>query len=372
MHVAQSPGSGLMSKLGEVLARVRPEVREQRPYEVGVPTGDISVKLNQNESPLDLPEALKDAVFAGWKEIAFNRYPSEQPNDLAELIASNIGWDPDGIIIGNGSNELTYSLGLTFIATGSRVVLPRPMFSFYERVVHIYGGEVIPVPPLESLGFDTDGINTVIAMTGPSMVVVTSPNNPTGLVVPLTELRTIAEATVGLVLIDEAYIEFSDEPSMLTLLSHYPNVVLLRTFSKAFGLAGSRLGYLVGHPALMREIMKIRPPFMIDRFTSYVAKLLLEHSMLIQDRVRLIRSGTKELIEALQEVEGMQVLAGQANFVTFRPPCDGQKLFSALAERGVLVRNMSGYPELRGFLRVSTGAPAENRRFLKALTGAML
>ena len=361
-----------MTKLGEVLSKVRPEVREQRPYKVGVPTGDISVKLNQNESPFDLPEALKDAVFADWKEIAFNRYPSEQPYDLAQLIASNIGWDPEGIIIGNGSNELTYTVGLTFIETGSSVVLPRPMFSFYERVVHIYGGEVISVAPLETLGFDTEGILAAIQRTGPSMVVITSPNNPTGLVLPLAELRTIAEATAGLVLIDEAYIEFSDEPSMLTLLSHNPNVILLRTFSKAFGLAGSRLGYLVGHPDLMGEIMKIRPPFMIDRFTACVTKLLLEHSQLIQDRVRLIRSGTKGLIEELQEIEGVRVLAGQANFVTFRPPCDGQKLFSALDERGVLVRNMSGYPELKGFLRVSAGAPAENRRFLKALTQAML
>ena len=114
-----------MTKLGEVLSRVRPEVREQRPYKVGVPTGDIAVKLNQNESPFDLPEELKVAVFAGWREIAFNRYPAEQPDDLAELIASNIGWDPEGIIIGNGSNELTYALGMTFIAAGSRVVLPR-------------------------------------------------------------------------------------------------------------------------------------------------------------------------------------------------------------------------------------------------------
>jgi histidinol-phosphate aminotransferase len=361
-----------MTKLDEVLSRVRPEVREQRPYKVGVPTGDISVKLNQNESPFDLPEALKDAVFAGWKEIAFNRYPSEQPYDLAELIASSIGWDPEGIIVGNGSNELTYAVGLTFIKTGSSVVLPRPMFSFYERVVHIYGGEVIPVAPLESLGFDTEGILTAIQRTEPSVVVITSPNNPTGLVLSLAELRTIAEATAGLVLIDEAYIEFSDEPSMLTLLSNYPNVILLRTFSKAFGLAGSRLGYLVGHPAVMGEIMKIRPPFMIDRFTSCVIRLLLEHSQLVQDRVRLIRSSTKGLIEALKEVEGVCVLAGQANFVTFQPPCDGQKVFSALAERGVLVRNMSGYPELRGFLRVSAGTPAENRRFLKALTQAML
>ena len=372
MRVALSLGSGQMNKLGEVLARVRPEVREQHPYKVGVPTGDISVKLNQNESPFDLPEALKDAVFAGWKEIAFNRYPSEQPYDLADLIASNVGWDPEGIIIGNGSNELTYSLGLTFIATRTSVVLPRPMFSFYERVVDIFGGEVIPVAPLQSLGFDTEGILTAIEKTGPSMVVITSPNNPTGLVVPLAELRAIADATAGLVLIDEAYIEFADEPSMLSLLSHYPNVILLRTFSKAFGLAGSRLGYLVGHPALMGEIMKIRPPFMIDRFTAFVTKLLLDHSQLIQDRLELIRSGTKGLIDALKEIEGMRVLAGQANFVTFRPPCDGQKLFSALAERGVLVRNMSGYPELKGFLRVSAGAPAENRRFLKALTDAML
>lgn len=357
-----------MEILDRALSHVKHEVHQQRPYRVGVPSGHITVKLNQNESPFDVPEDLKQTVFAAWKEIAFNRYPAEQPEELVRLIGHTLDWDPEGILIGNGSNELTYTVGLTFISSERRVILPRPMFSFYERVVDIFGGEVVSVPPRKNLQFDTDGILEALHRTKPSMVVITSPNNPTSLGLSLNELRAIADAAPGVVLVDEAYIEFSDEPSMLSVLENYPNTILLRTFSKAFGLAGIRMGYLIAAPELISELLKVRPPFMIDSFSEAAVKVLLEQPILIRDRIASIRSETKILMEALRKIKGMHILTGQANFVTFRPPCDSKKLFKKLAYAGILVRDMSGYPELEGFLRVSTGAPIENRAFLRALT----
>ena len=357
-----------MTIRNRALSQVKGEIQKQHPYKVGVPPGQITAKLNQNESPFDLPDELKETVFEHWKETAFHRYPSEQPDELTKLIADYIDWDSEGIIIGNGSNELTYTLGLTFISLGRKVVLPRPMFSFYERVVDIFGGTVVSITPRDNLQFDTNGILKAIQQAAPSVVVITSPNNPTGLALPLAEIKLIAEAASGLVLIDEAYIEFADEPSMLTALMDYPNVILLRTFSKAFGLAGLRMGYLVGDPALMSEVLKVRPPFMIDRFSIAAVRVLLSQSHLVHDRIAQIRSETKRLIQALRQIKGVRVLAGQANFVTFKVPGNGKELFMKLAESGILVRDMSGYPELRGFLRVSAGTPDENRAFLRALT----
>ena len=360
-----------MSHTNQALDFVNRQVHQLRPYKVGVPPGHITVKLNQNESPLDLPDEVRKEILQEWQNIAFNRYPSEHPDELAGLIADHIGWNGQGILLGNGSNELTFTLGLAFMSSRNRVILPRPMFSFYERVATAYGVEIVSVAPDTSLAFDTTRILSAIRKTNPSMVVITSPNNPTGLVVPLEEVREIADAAPGLVLIDEAYIEFSEEPSILTVLEHYPNVILLRTFSKAFGLAGVRTGYLIGEPGLVSEIRKVRPPFMMDRFSVCTVKQVLLQSHLIRSRTAQIRSQTRGLIQALQEIQGVRVLAGQANFVTFQPPCDSGALFRLLAEAGVLVRDMRGYAELRGFLRVSTGTPAENRIFLQELTKAL-
>lgn len=360
-----------MSRSNRALDHLNRPLHQLRPYKVGVPPGDITVKLNQNESPFDLPDEVRTEILQKWQDIAFNRYPTEHPDELAARIADYIGWDGTGILIGNGSNELAYTLGLAFMSSGKRVVLPRPMFSFYERVATICGGEIVSVPPDTRLAFDTKRLLSAIRETNPSVVIITSPNNPTGLVVPLERIREIADAAPGLVLIDEAYIEFAQEPGILTILEQYPNVILLRTFSKAFGMAGVRIGYLIGEPNLLSEIRKIRPPFMIDRFGVCAVKQVLARPYLIRDRTEEIRSQTKELTQALQQIQGMHVLPGQANFVTFQTPCDSRTLFQMLAAAGVLVRDMNGYAELRGFLRVSTGTPAQNSLFLQELKKAM-
>ena len=360
-----------MTTLNPALDKVKHEVRQQHPYVVGVPSGDIKVKLNQNESPYDLPPDLRRSVLNSWNEVEFNRYPSEQPDELVRSIADYIGWDEKGIIIGNGSNELTYTLGLVFISSGTKVVLPRPMFSFYQRVVHIYGGHIVSVPPREDLGFDIDAIVDAIHRSQPAMVVVTSPNNPTSLALSLDALQLIATSTSGLVLIDEAYVEFADQPSMLDVLEQFPNVILLRTFSKAFGLAGVRIGYLIGAPALISEITKARVPFMVDRFSIHVVQALLSHPRLIQDRIESICSETRQLTYTLKQIKGIRVIEGQANFVLFQPLGNGRKLFKKLASMGILVRDMSGYPELKGYLRVTTGTPDQNTQFIHALTNAI-
>lgn len=352
--------------LDDVLAYIRPAVRAQKPYIVGgVP--DVTVKLNQNESPLDLPPDLKEELAALFMQLPLNRYPNEQPDALREALAAYVGWDADGILIGNGSNELTYTFGLCFIDPETPVVLPRPMFSLYAKMARLFGAALTEVAPREDLSFDVPALLDAVQRTQPALVVLTTPNNPTGLALSLEEIQAVVEATPGFVVVDEAYVEFTEEVSAQTILAAHPNLILLRTFSKACGLAGVRLGYLLAHPAVITEIMKSRLPFMVDRLAEATALALLRRPELIRERTALLKTQRQHLGDALAALDGVEVIPSQANFLLFRTPLELRPLMDHLATLGVLVRDMSGYPELRGFLRVNAGTPDENKAFLVAL-----
>ena len=352
--------------LDDVLHHIRPAVRDRSEYIVDMPAG-IDVKLNQNESPFDLPAGLKQELLDAHQQVQMNRYPSEQPEDLRHALAEYDGVDPDQILVGNGSNEITYTFGLAFLDPGDPVVLPRPMFSLYEKVMRLQEADLTIVPPQDDFGFDADALATAAAETDAVLTILTTPNNPTGLAMTLDELEQVVRASSGFVVIDEAYVEFNPEGTAIDLLERHPNVLILRTLSKGFGLAGARLGYLLAHPAVVTELMKARLPFMVDRFAEQTALAVLRRPGLIEDRVSRIEASITTLTEALQAMEGVEVVPSQANFVIFTTPVPADTLQDRLADRGVLVRNMGGYPELEGYLRVSAGTEEENNAFLDAL-----
>ena len=354
------------TSIDDLLQRIRPAVRERSEYVVDMPEG-ITVKLNQNESPLGLPGDLKQELLDAYAQVEMNRYPSEQPDDLRRALAEYDGVDPDQIIVGNGSNEITYTFGLAFLDPGDPVVLPRPMFSLYEKVMRLQEADLTSVPPRDDFGFDADALAAAAAETDAVLTILTTPNNPTGLALTLGEIEQVVVASSGFVVVDEAYVEFSPEGSAVELLDRHPNVLILRTLSKGFGLAGARLGYLVAHPAVVQELMKARLPFMVDRFAEQTALAVLERPALIEDRVQRIQASITNLTETLRNVDGVKVVPSQANFVIFTTPVPAGVLQDRLADCGVLVRNMGGYPELEGYLRVSAGTEAENNAFLGAL-----
>jgi histidinol-phosphate aminotransferase len=187
----------------------------------------------------------------------------------------------------------------------------------------------------------------------------------------LAEIERVAAASPGVVVVDEAYVEFNSEPSATQLIDEHPNVMVLRTLSKGFGLAGARLGYLIARPPVVRELMKARLPFMVDRFAEQTALSVLERPGLIEERVRRMQVSITELTEALQALDAVEVVPTEANFVIFTTPMPADQLHDRLADRGILVRNMGGYPELEGYLRVNAGTRAENKAFLTALEGTL-
>jgi len=359
-----------LSSIDDVLSLIRPSVRDEHAYIVGAPS-HADVKLNQNESPFDLPVQLKEELAEAFTRIDANRYPAEQPHDLVQALAEFDGVDPDGIIVGNGSNELTYTFGMAFLDPGTPVVMPRPMFSLYEKVARICNADITPVPPREDLTFDAEAIAKAASETGAVMTVVTTPNNPTGLAMTMDEIEHVVRKAPGIVVVDEAYVEFNPEGSAVRLLDEYPNVVILRTLSKGMGLAGVRLGYMIAHPELAHEVMKSRLPFMVDRFSEEIALALLRRPELLEERVAALQQSTQDLVQALGEMSGVEVTPTDANFCIFRTERDADSLQAELLEDGVLVRNMGGYPELPEYLRVSAGTKTENKAFLTALERAL-
>ncbi|HLT46251.1 MAG TPA: aminotransferase class I/II-fold pyridoxal phosphate-dependent enzyme [Rubricoccaceae bacterium] len=351
---------------------IRPEVRAERAYRV--PTdAEAAAKLDQNESPFDLPEALKRTLVEGFAATEWNRYPDDRPHRLIAALAERLGLPTESVIVGRGSNELTHTVGLCLLGRGTPVVLPHPMFALFASVARMHAAEIVGVAPEADLSHDAEAILAAARRADAALTIVTSPNNPTGRVIPFEGLEALAAGAPGFVLFDEAYHEFVEGPTAADLLRRHPNVLVMRTFSKAMGLAGLRLGLLLGAPEVIQEIEKARLPFLVDRLSERAALEVLAHPEWVAERVATLKAERARMERAASAMEGVEVIPGAANFFLMRTPLAPADLVGGLAARSVRVRDVSAYPGLGGdgaapgWVRVSVGAPAENRAFEVAL-----
>jgi len=362
-HRLQAPNRTSDTSLSaEVSQWVVPLVRGQRAYTLEAPT-DVAVKLNQNEAEGDLPSAVKDKVLARYRGLGFHRYASFAPDALVDKIAARDGWRADGTLLGAGSNELLVALFRAVAGLGERVLMPSPCFSIYPLHLALCGADIerLALSPGDDYAFDVDRL--VERARAAKVVLVGSPNNPTGSVLPQAAIRRLLDETQALVIVDEAYREFSPEPDAAPLLSTTSRLALLRTFSKARGMGGLRLGVLLADPGLVTEVRKVLLPYTVSTFTAATAEVVLDEPGLIEGRVRRAVAERARVTTALR-ARGRRVIEGGANFVLMgssRPTDE----FKALLGRGVLVRDTS--PATPGFLRVSIGSAADNDAFLVAL-----
>jgi histidinol-phosphate aminotransferase len=351
---------------------IRPEVRAERAYLVPTEAG-APAKLDQNESPFDLPAPVKRALAGAFAEEDWNRYPDDRPHRLVAALTARYGLPEGSVVVGRGSNELTHSLGLCFFGRGVPVVLPRPMFALFASVARMHAAEIVPVDPRPDLSHDADAIAEAARHSNAALTIVTTPNNPTGQGIPFEGVERIVEAAPGFVLVDEAYAEFVEGPTALDLLGRHPNLLVMRTFSKAMALAGLRLGVLMGAPEVVAEIEKARLPFLVDRLSERVALEVLAHPEWAAEHARALKAERARMERATAAMEGAEVIPGVANFFLLRTPLAPKDLVARLAAGGVRVRDVSMYPGLGGadgkpgWVRVSAGAPAENRAFEAAL-----
>jgi histidinol-phosphate aminotransferase len=351
------------------LQHVKPAVRQIGAYTLA--SRRASMKLNQNENPFDLPEAVKRRVVEQAMARSWSRYPDFDPQELLEKLAAFAGWRADGVLAGNGSNELIEALLLVTVGPGTRVLVPEPTFTLYALMTKILGGELLPAklgPDLEYLPQEL--LSTREALR-PPVTIVCSPNNPTGSFLEPEDVAALCAGHDGLVVIDEAYHEFAGR-SVVPLLADHPNLVVLRTFSKAMGMAGLRVGYLLASPELVREVNKARLPYNLNFFAQMAAIAALEERALLSERVDLLVRERDELYRRLAHVAGVRPYPSRANFILFElEDADPKAVFEEIYQRGVLIRDVSAAPRLSRCLRVSVGSEEENEAFLAALRHAL-
>jgi len=341
---------------------------EEVARELGLAADDI-IKLASNENPLGPSRLAVAAMRRALGEA--NLYPDGNAFYLKQKLAAKLGVTPAHLILGNGSNEILEFVGHTLIAPGTEVVVSQYCFAVYPIVTALFGGKLIVVPA-KAYGHDLDAMRAAIS-PNTRVVFVANPNNPTGTsVCPEVLARFVAAVPENvLIALDEAYIEFFDHPPDLLAsirAGQKPNLLLMRTFSKIYGLAGLRLGYGIGHPDLIAELEKIRQPFNINAIAQAGALAALDDTAHAEKTRRLTSRGLKLYSHAFRKL-GLEFVPSSANFVLVRVG-DGQRVFSELQKAGIIVRPMGGY-QLPDWIRISVGTPKENQRCLDGLKAAL-
>ncbi len=360
-------GSGaVLPDSAAALALLKPAVRAQAAYGLDAP---VAVrKLNQNEAPVDLPEDLKREILTRAAALPWHRYPAFVPDRLCATIAQRCGWVPEGILVGNGSNELIQAALTVTVSEGTTVIAPSPTFSLYRLLTGVLGGRYLPVPLTADFAYDVDAIIATARREHAGVIVLNSPNNPTGTPLPPDAVERCLAETSALLLCDEAYQEFGG-PTAIPLLEQSSRVVVLRTFSKAMGMAGLRFGYALAHPEVAREIAKAKLPYNVNAITLAAAEVAFEQPERFATRVKETITERERLLAGLRLLPGIHVFPSAANFVLFR--CDAVAAADVfrllLADAGILVRDVSHAAGLAECLRVSVGTREDTDAFLAAL-----
>jgi histidinol-phosphate aminotransferase len=347
------------------LSKVKTRVRELDPYTL-IPE-HATVKINQNENPWDAPARIKQETLQRLSGRLWSRYPDFLPANLHERLAEFAGWTAGGIIAGNGSNQLIQAVLMVTVEEGKRVLISEPTFALYKQISTLLGGEVLSVPLNEELKFDGPALVRALQMFKPDVTILCSPNNPTGCQLSDLDLISLLETSAGLVIVDEAYFEFSGH-TVASLLREHRNLVILRTFSKAMALAGLRVGYLMTAPELAKQVSKAVLPYNLNLVSQTAAEVVLEmYESELKPLVEQIVEERKRLYEGIRKIPGLHPVTSQANFMIVRSMLNPGFVFTELLKRDILIRDVSRYPMLRDFFRVSVGTPAENDLLLAAL-----
>ena len=358
-----------MSTLSDRMSRfLRADVQGMHGYAVQPSAG--LVKVDTMENPFQLPAPLRKALGERLAEVALNRYPAERGDVLRAELARHARM-PEGcdIMLGNGSDELISLLTLAADVPGNVVMAPLPGFVMYEMSAKLQGLKFVGVPLTPDFELDAPAMLAAVREHQPALLYLAYPNNPTANLWDDDVIDALIEAAPGLVVIDEAYQPFAARDSLARLRRH-DHVLLMRTMSK-FGLAGVRIGYLMGRKPLVAEIDKLRPPFNISVLNCEAALFALEHADEYAKQAVTIRGERDKLLRELQALPGVKAYPSEANMILARVP-DARRVFEGMRARGVLVKNVSGlHPLLANCIRITVGTPEENPQTLAALYGAL-
>ncbi|TQN31955.1 histidinol phosphate aminotransferase [Haloactinospora alba] len=345
---------------------LRDDLRGGTPY--GAPQIDVPIALNTNENPYPPSEQVAAALARDVAEVAtgLNRYPDRDAVRLRRALAGYLGHglDESRIWAANGSNEVLQQILQVFGGPGRTAMGFEPSYSMHPIITGVTNTTWLSVARADDFSVDVAEATSAIEQHQPHVVFLSSPNNPTGTALPLETIEAIARVAPGIVVVDEAYAEFrrAGTPSALELLDSHPRLIVSRTMSKAFSMAGARLGYLAAHPAVVEALHLVRLPYHLSAITQSVAITALEHAPELLGAVKQLREERDELVEWLR-AHGFVVADSDANFVLFGRFSDRKSVWQGLLDRGVLIRETGP----AGWLRVSVGTPEEMSAFRDAL-----
>jgi histidinol-phosphate aminotransferase len=353
------PATGRAGRLS-----VREDLAGLVPY--GAPQLDVPVRLNTNETPYPVPQDVLDDMAEAVRRLQLHRYPDREAVELREALALHAGHGVEGTWAANGSNEVIQQLLMAFAGPGRSALVVEPTYAMHSLIARATGTRLISRVQPRDLPITAEVAAELVAEAAADLTFWCSPNNPTGEASGPETLAAVCRAAPGLVVVDEAYGEFgrSHAPE---LLGDHGNLVLTRTFSKAFRMAGLRLGYLLADPSVVDGLRLVRLPYHLSAPTQALALRALAHVGRVMDHIVVIERERERLAAAMTALPGVEVLPSDANFLCFAAGVEPKRLWRGLLDRGVLVRDVSGYPTLDRHLRVTVGTPEENDAFLRAL-----
>ena len=331
---------------------------------------DVPVRLNTNESPFPPPDAWLDAVADIARSIQWNRYPDRAVTELRETIARRHNVSPANVFVANGSNEVLQTILLAYGGAGRCVATFEPTYQMYSQIARVTGAEVVQGERRADLTLDALEIERVLTRHKPSVSFLCNPNNPTGIIEPRANLETMLAHTTGVVVVDEAYAEFS-EWSAIDMVSEDKPLAVTRTFSKTLSMAGLRVGYVVAPKQMIADLEIAVLPYHLDSFKQAATIAALGYVSEMEQRVDLIKSERARIFAAISDMD-CDVWPSGSNFILFRPRSTvASAVWQRMVDSGVLVRDFSTTPRLTGCLRVTVGTPDENSAFLGALSTAL-
>jgi histidinol-phosphate aminotransferase len=345
---------------------VRDDLVDVTPY--GAPQLDVPVRLNTNETAEPPPPGYLAAVADGIRQLELHRYPDRPATALRTALADAEGLTPDRVWAANGSNEILLQLFQAYGGPGRRLLLFRPGYSAHPLIARVAATDSVEHDLPDDFRLTPAVAAEAVERHDPHVVCIANPNNPSGVPTGLDAVRALHDAGDALVILDEAYVEFGGT-SARELLDELPRLVVSRTFSKAYRLAGLRLGYLLAHDWVIEDLRKVRLPYHLDAPKQVAGLVALQQREQLLDHVSRVAAERDRVAAELAQLDGVHVWPSTGNFLLFRTDVDD--LFDRLLGRGVLVRDFSTRPRLEGCVRVTVGTPYENDVFLEALRDAL-
>jgi len=342
---------------------IRPALRKLKAYQSSIP--DCRIRLDANESPFPIPSKVKKLIIKEASSLSFNRYPDPLATELRRTIATRLNIPQNCILLGNGSDEIISYIISAFGKPGEKVLFPIPTFAMYRIISISHGQKPVELPLNRDFDIDLKAFRKKLETKGINIIFISYPNNPTGKCFSSDAILNILKNSNSIVVIDEAYFDFSGK-TFLRYIKKIRNLIVLRTLSK-IGMSSLRIGIAAADKEIISILEKVRLPYNLNSFSQAAAKIFLENFHLLKEQINTIKQERSFLISEMNRISGITPYPSDANFILFRTQIDHAEVYKDLLKAGIAIRCFGENPLLKNFLRVTIGTPKENREFLKAL-----